>query len=218
MKKSTSLLLLLLCSLSAFCQYLKPVKIDSSVTVSLPTDYRKQDTLGQQLFLGHAEFGYIMVMRAANPQGKPLKREKDLNKVLKGYESTVLAGTTRTTVLNDHDTTIANNLIARDFTLQTDTGSGMQDRRFRVVYTKNYTYTFQYLLDEQRKEVSAKEVKDFFGSIRFTPDINRDDQYSIIGQFTGMHKGLRMGLIGGGVLLIIVIVLLVRRRSKNAQL
>ncbi len=215
MKKSTFLLTMLLCGLSAFSQVTKPVKIDSTVTVSLPKDYTKLDTLGQQIFSGRTVFGYVQVVRAANPPGRPLKREKDLNKVLLGYENKLLASAKRSNVINDHDTTVNNNLIARDFVLQVDTGSGIQDRQFRVVYTKDYTYTFQFLYNDVQKEVVAKELKDFFSSIKFAPDLNRDDQYTLIGQFTGMHKALKLGLIIGGIVLILLFILLVRVLRKK---
>lgn len=215
MRKILPLILMLMGSLSALSQVLIPVKLDSSVTVSLPKEYRKQDTLGQQVFTANALYGYIIITRAANPPGKPLKREKDLKKELKNYQNKILSGTLKSTVDNDKDTVIANSLLARDFTLKVDTGAGVQDRQFRVVYTKNFTYTFQYLMNESQREVAIKEVKAFFSSIKFAPDVNREDQYSIIGQFTGMHKGLRMGLIAGGIVIILLIVAVIRRRKKQ---
>ncbi|GAB2694566.1 hypothetical protein GCM10027037_17600 [Mucilaginibacter koreensis] len=181
----------------------------------MPPEYKRQDTLGQQILSGNSLYGYIMIIRSANPPGKPLKYEKDLKKELKNYQKKVVASSGKGTVEHDHDTLINNNLIARDFTLKIDTGSGVQDRQFRLVYTKNYTYTFQYLLNDAQQEVAAKEMKAFFGSIKFDESIDRNDQYTTIGQFTGMHKGLRMGLIAGGVLIIGLIIWLIMRRKRN---
>ncbi len=216
MKKSLLLLTLFIACHSAFSQLVQPVKIDSSVTVSLPKDFTQQDTLGEKIFSANSLLGYILVIRTANPQGgKPLKKEKDLEKVLKSYQNKVLISAAKGNVVHDHDTVINNNLVARDFTLQTDTGSGTQNRQFRIVYTKAYTYIFQYLYDNARKEVADKEIKAFFNSITFAPGIDREDQYSIIGQFTGMHKALKMGLIGGGLLIILLIAFLISRRRKR---
>jgi hypothetical protein len=216
MKKTTLIIAaFLLSSISAFSQVLKPVKLDSLVTVSMPPEYKRQDTLGQQILSGNSLYGYIMVIRTANPAGKPLKYEKDLKKELKNYQNKVLASARKGTVAHDHDTMINNNLIARDFTLKIDTGSGVQDRQFRLVYTKNYTYTFQYLLNDAQQEVAGSEMKAFFNSIKFDPSIDREDQYSTLGQFTGMHKGLKMGLIAGGLIIVGLIIWLVSRRKKK---
>jgi hypothetical protein len=72
---------LLLLSAAGFAQALKPVKIDSLVTISLPEKYTRKDTLGQQVFSGNTPLGYMVVIRQPNAENNtPLKKERDLNK------------------------------------------------------------------------------------------------------------------------------------------
>jgi hypothetical protein len=85
MKKIILSLSIILFSLTGFSQALKPVKIDSLVTVSLPEGFTKKDTLGQQIYQGSASLGNILVLRVPNANTKPLNKESDLKDVFKTY-------------------------------------------------------------------------------------------------------------------------------------
>ncbi|WDF56817.1 hypothetical protein [Mucilaginibacter sp. KACC 22063] len=201
---------------TAQAQDLKPVKIDSLVTVGLPQEFQKKDTLGQSIYTGNGSFGYMIVIKAPNPVNQTLKKEKDLNKVFKEYINKVQADAGYgSTILNSKDT-IVNNIEVRDFTLRTDNDQGIQLRKFRILYTKPATYTFQVTYPEQRQELAAKEVKQYFDSIKLAPGFDGTDQYTMYGKFTGMHKALKMA-IGAGILVVIIIVIIViRKRRKPA--
>jgi hypothetical protein len=218
MKKTLLIICLSLFALTSYSQLLKPVALDSLVTVSLPEPYKKTDTLGQQLYSASASFGYIMVIRAVNPPDtKLLKKEKDLDKVFKEYVQKVQRSAVKGRVVDEKDTTI-NNLHIKDFNLETDTGTGVQIRKFRLLYTHKVIYTFEYLYDHTRAEVAAPEIKEFFGSIKISPQLEPTDQFTLAGQFTGMHKGLKIALIAGGVLIIgIIMYLIMRRKKKQAE-
>ncbi|PTQ92925.1 hypothetical protein C8P68_11056 [Mucilaginibacter yixingensis] len=199
--------------LGAMAQQLKTVALDSTVSVQLPSDFKKMDTLGQQTYTAGTAFGYVIVNRAPNPQNKTLTNEKDLQNVFKEYIRKVQTSLSDGTISKEHDT-IVNKLMVHDFMLQTDTGAGVQLRQFRILYTKPATYTFQYLYDEMRKDVSAKEMNDFFKSIKVADDVRGTDQYTTFGQAQGMSTPLKMGIIGG-ILLIVVLVLVLTRRRKT---
>jgi hypothetical protein len=200
---------------TAHAQVLKPVKVDSLVTVSLPAEFQKRDTLGETVLSGTGTLGYMVVIKAPNPTDKPLKKEKDLNKVFKEYITKLQKSSGNGTILNSHDT-IVNNVEVRDFALSTsDDTQGEQIRKFRILYTKNATYTFQFMYPQQREDIAKKEADQFFASIKTAPGFDGTDQYSTYGRFTGMHKALKIALIAGGVLLIIIIVLLVRSRKRK---
>ena len=84
MKKIMLSITLLLFAVSGYCQYGKPVKLDSLVTVSLPAGYQVKDTLGNRIFSVNGMFGYITVIRQPNAKNnKPLNKASDLNKELK---------------------------------------------------------------------------------------------------------------------------------------
>src|ERR1700761_5943145 len=87
MKKIILSFALILYVITAFSQVaLKPVKIDSLVTVSLPEGFQKKDTLGQHIYSANALYGFMTVIVAPNEKNNaPLKKENDLNGVLKKY-------------------------------------------------------------------------------------------------------------------------------------
>ena len=201
-------------ALSASAQRLKTIKLDSLVSVSLPADFHKTDTLGQQTYTARAQYGYIIVARSPNPPGnQTLKKEKDLDKVFKEYIRKVQGSLPNGNITNDHDT-IINNVELRDFTLRTDTGSGVQLRKFRILYTKPVTYTFQYLYDGIRKEVAKKEKDAFFKSITIKPGLSGADQYTFFGKSAKIST-LAIVCIAAGVIIIVLIILLMRKKRRN---
>lgn len=208
---------MILCGLAGYSQQQKNVQLDNMVTVTLPADFHKLDTLGQQTYTAGTEYGYIIISRTPNPAtNKTLKKEKDLNNVFKEYIRKVQGSLSEGNITNDHDT-IINKLEMREFTLRTDTGSGVQLRQFRILYTKPVTYAFQYLYDEARRDVAAKEMKTFFGSIKTTSEIDGSDQYTTFGQSQGIN-GTTIVLISSGVLILVFVILVVRKKRRNDAL
>lgn len=201
-------------TLTGWSQRLKTVKLDSLVSVSLPADFHRTDTLGQQTYTANAQYGYIIIGHSPNPPGnKTLKKEKELNNVFKEYIQKVQSSLTDGKITKDHDT-IINNLEVRDFTLTTDTGSGVQIRKFRILYTKPVTYTFQYLFDEIRKDVAKTEKDAFFKSITIAPGLSGTDQYTFYGKVTKVNA-LSVVCIAAGVIIIVLIILVRRKRRKR---
>ena len=192
----------------------KTVKLDSLISVKLPADFHKLDTLGQQTYTANSRYGYIIISRSPNPPtNKPLKKEKDLNNVFKEYIRKVQASLSEGTITDDHDT-IINKLEIRQFVLRTDTGSGVQLRKFQIWYTRPVTYTFQYLYDEARQDVASKEMNAFFKSIKSPPELDGTDQYLTFGKWQGL-SGTTIVLIVAGIIIIVFIILVVRRRRRH---
>jgi hypothetical protein len=201
----------------AFSQNLKPVKIDSLVSVSLPANFQKKDTLGQQIYSGTGTVGYMIVIRAENPKNNaPLNKEKDLEKVLKTYMTGIQKQSGDGSVMNPRDTLIGN-LEAKVFTLRVDntgsTGEPVQLRQFILLYTQDATYTFQYYYEEQRKDLVKDELKAFTTSIKVAPAVKRQDQY--ISNAKGLSTGAKIAIYGGGPVIILIIVFAVLRRKKK---
>lgn len=202
-------------NISAYSQQLKPVKIDSLVTVNMPTGYQVKDTLGQKIFSSNGALGYMVVIRAANTNNsKPLKKEKDLNKVFKEY-ITKVQGQSSGSVLNQRDTTIGN-LKAKVFGLETNDENGVQERDFAVIYTQDATYTFEYLYPESRKDLVKDEHKAFFGSISTSPALQRTDQYvNTASQGTPVGKIAIWG--GAAIVLIMIGYFIYRKKTETAM-
>jgi hypothetical protein len=207
--------LILLFAAPGFSQLVKPVKIDSLVTVSLPLSYQKKDTLGQQIYAGNSMFGYMQVIRAANAKNTtPLKRENDLNKVMKDYVRDIQNQSNNASALNARDTTIGT-LKAKLFTLHTDDGQGnVLNKNFTLLYTTDATYTFEYVYPDNRQDEIAGELKTFISSIKLSPQLQRNDQY--LSNAKGMSSILRIILFGIGGLVIVFIILFIAKRRKMA--
>lgn len=216
MKKILISFSLLLFSIAGFAQKLLPVKVDSLVTISLPEKYVRKDTLGQTIMSGNTQLGYMVVIRAPNAEGnKPLKKERDLNKVLKDYIAGIKGQSPHgASTQYVRDTTIGH-LKAKTFTLSTDEGEGVKLRNFIIIYTQEVTYTFEYFYEEARQDLVKSEYKTFSSSIRLSPEMKRTDQY--LSNAKGISPGLKYGLYGGGALIIIIVIVLLNRRRKKGQ-
>src|SRR6201995_4156913 len=130
MKKIILTFGVLLFALQGFCQLAKPVQIDSLVTVSLPPGYQQKDTLGQKIFSVNGLYGSMIVIVEPNAKNNaPLKRETDLNKVLKKYVKGIQDQSEGGVAENVRDTIIGT-LKAKTFTLKNDEGNDIILRRF----------------------------------------------------------------------------------------
>ena len=204
---------LLLLSAASFAQVpFKPVKIDSLVTVSLPETFTKKDTLGEQIYSGKSNVGYMVVIRQPNAENNtPLKKERDLNNVLKDYIKGIKGQAKGSDALNVRDTTMGH-LKAKTFTLSTDQGEGIQLRNFILLYTQDVTYTFEYFYQENRAELVKDEYKQFSRAIVISPELKRTDQY--LSNAKGIAPGLIFGVLGGAAFIGIIVFYITRRNRK----
>jgi hypothetical protein len=201
---------------AVFGQSLKSVKVDNLVSVSLPSSYSKKDTLGQQILSANTDLGYMMAIREPNAKGnQPLKKEKDLNAVLKKYIQGIQSQSGNGSTQNVRDTTIGT-LKAKTFTLFVkDPNGDNQYRNFILLYTQDATYTFEYGYTETRKDLIKAESKAYFSSIKLSPELQLNDQYTDTSSSNSMST-LSIFEIGGGVLIIFVIAWFIfRKRDSN---
>jgi hypothetical protein len=203
---------LILSALTGFGQALKPVKIDSAVTVSLPAAYHKTDTLGQQVYSSNSPLGYMVVLRTPNAKNTaPLQKEHDLDNVLKANVKSIQAESSNASAQFVRDTTIGN-LKAKTFTLQTDNGQGdIQLRNIVLLYTNAARYVFEYVYPDARKELVSAEYKTFISSIKLSPQLQRNDQYISNAK---SYPIMLIALIIGGILVIVAVVYYVQRKRR----
>lgn len=219
MKNHILLLAVLFITHTAAAQ-LEPYKIDDSVQVSLPPEYRIRDTLGQTIITAPTQFGNILIIKTPdNPSRTPdIEKEKHLNDFYKNYLQKIKSSTPGGIIMDEKDTTI-NNLLYKDFTLRVDSGSGTQLRDFRVVHVNSATYTFEVLYQDIHKEYVAEEIRNFFNSIKIPPDGGIQSQFTTPENTTGAPPSVnRTGLITAliaGVIILVVIIIIVRRRKHH---
>jgi hypothetical protein len=216
MKKLMILFGLLFSMNSLFAQGLKPVKIDSLVTISMPAGYAQKDTLGQHLFTANTDFGYLLTIVQPNAKNnQPLQKETDLNDVLKKYVKGIQSQSGNGSAQNVRDTTVGT-LKAKVFTLRTDDGAGnIQYRDFLLIYTKDATYTFEYGYPEIRKDMIKDESKAYFGSIKLSPELQRDDQYINTKPASSSISPITIIEVAGGVLMLAAIIWLIFLKSRS---
>jgi len=217
MKKIIILFAILFSVNAVFGQSLKSVKLDNLVSVSLPSSYTKKDTLGQQIFTGNTDLGYIIAIRQPNAKdNQPLKKENDLNAVLKTYIEGIQNQSGNGSAQNVRDTTIGT-LKAKAFTLFVNDPNGeSQYRNFILLYTRDVTYTFEYGYGDSRKDLIKGESKAYFASIKLSPELQRNDQYidTRSARSTSTNTVIE---IAGGILIVGFIAWLVFRKRDSSQ-
>ncbi|MBS1526418.1 MAG: hypothetical protein JST19_12260 [Bacteroidetes bacterium] len=216
MKKLMILLGILFSVKTVFAQRFKPVKIDSLVTVSMPATYTQKDTLGQHIFTANTDLGYMVTIVEPNAKGnQPLKKENDLNSVLKKYIQGIQSQSGNGSAQFVRDTTVGT-LKAKAFTLRTDDGSGdVQYRDFVLIYTTGATYTFQYGYGDARKDYVKDEKKAYFGSIKLSPELQRNDQYTDTRSSSSSVNPLSIIEIAGGVIVLFAVIWLLFFNKRN---
>jgi hypothetical protein len=214
MKKLIILFGILFSVNAVFSETLKPVKIDSVVTISLPASYSKKDTLGQEIFSANNSLGYMIAIRAANEKGQPLKEEQDLNSVLKTYIKGIQSQSQNGSAQNIRDTVVGK-LKAKAFTLQTNDGGNIQYRNFLLLYTKDATYTFEYGFADARKDLVKDEAKAYFSSLKVSPALHRNAQYINTSQSMGLGTKSIIEIAAGALVISLVVWLIVRKRNRD---
>jgi len=217
MKKLIIIFTILFSVNAVFGQSLKSVKLDSLVSVSLPSSYTKKDTLGQQVYTANSDLGYMIAIRQANEKGnQPLQKENDLNAVLKKYIDGIQSQSGNGSAQNIRDTTIGT-LKAKAFTLfQNDPNGESQYRNFILLYTQDATYTFEYGYGDSRKDLIKGESKAYFASIKLSRELQRNDQYVDTRPQTSNSK-VTVIEITGGILIIGLIAWLIFRKKDSGQ-
>lgn len=220
MKKLILIFSLVLFTTFSYSQLYKTVKIDTLISVSLPSVYNKKDSLGHETFSARANYGFIVITRTPNgANNTPLKKENDLNKVFKNYVKDVMQ-VGNGTIQNERDTLIGT-VKGHLFTLKTEDDNGdIHYRIFLFIYSRDASYTFQYFYNDAQSELIGDEVKAFYSSIKLQPELQRNDQY-LIPSKPGMPGGLKALLYGGGglvVVLIIVFTTIRRKKRKSAEM
>lgn len=221
MKKVFFICLLLSTFFSIKAQQLRPIRIDDSVQVSVPKEFQRKDTLGQNILTASTQFGSILIVKTPdNPKQTPdIEKKTQLDAFYADYLNKIKTSSKGSIISDERDTTI-NKLLYKDFTLQSDSGTGKQFRKFRIVHVNNATYTFQYLYRDIHQEYAPEEYTAFFNSIKIPPDASVASQFTNPKDTTGSPptttKNRTIGLIAGGIVLILIILFVVLRRRRRS--
>lgn len=211
--KNLILIILVLTGFQSYSQGWKTVKLDSAVSFQLPPGFQKTTSDTSKSFSASTTFGTILIFKAQDNSivTPDIERDKHLTDYYNDYLQRVQTSTSDGKITLEKDTMLGD-LKVKDFTLEIDTGSGKQMRKFRILHANNATYTFEFLYDEMHKEYAAEESDKFFNSIKVNENVDRADQFNAAASETG---GTNFYLIGGAVILVIAFVVFLFVRKKK---
>ena len=213
--KNIIVFFLVVTGFSAFSQEWKTVKMDSAVSFKLPKGFQRNKSDTTNNFSATTAFGTILIFKAAdNSVVTPdIERDKHLTNYYNDYRDRVQKSTSDGKITNEKDSMLGD-LKVKDFTLEIDTGGGVQVRKFRLLHANNATYAFEFLFEAMHREYAAEECNQFFNSIQVSENMEREDQFTDLVKVE--KPAMNPYLIGGGVLLAIaVVVFLVKRKKKH---
>ncbi len=214
------MLALMVSALGAFAQQWETVKMDSTVSFKLPKGFVKNQTDSTKTFSASTPFGTILIFKDVdNPMVTPdIDRDRHLSKYYNDYLRRVENSVSDGKITGERDTTLSD-LKVKDFTLEIDTGGGVQLRKFRLMHANNATYVFEFLYQQLHQEYAMDESVLFFNSITVNENVHRENQFN---QPEAESKSAEINpyFIGGGVLLVILIAAVVffARRSSAKKL
>ena len=215
MKRIFLLSLVLSFMFPAFSQTWTTVPIDSFVSVKVPFIKNVKKDKHFDL-VTETSFGTILIFKTADDVKvtPDIERDKHLNKYYKKYIEIVSKSSPKGKILDTKDALIGK-LKVKDFTLETDTGTGVLYRNFRILHANNNTYTFEFLYKDVHKEYAVPERDQFFKSITVNDVLEKKDQYTSAEINDGnKSNSYKIWYIGGGVVVLLVILFFVFRPNK----
>ena len=210
--------LLMLLSIPAIAQW-ENAKIDSVVSFQLPSGYERTKSDSENNFLARTAFGTILVFKAKDDTivTPDIEKERHLRNYYDDYIKRVQSSASEGKITDEKDTLLGE-LKVKDFTLQIDSGSGVQYRKFRILHANNATYTFEFLYQDIHKEYADEECSKFFNSIKINETVSRADQFNApdvndSGQKTTLLIGAGVGIL----IFALVVFFILKRRKKTVS-
>lgn len=140
------------------------IHLDEHVSFTIPSDYTKSDTLGQENFLAKTEFAYIQAVRIPQPQAQ-INNEKELIDYYIAFQKLTVDQSYGDLV---SDSTVKlNDLQVRVFQFETLWNESLEVQENRIVFIDSsmYSFTYAYFKDEEQLAKDDKSV--FFSGIEF---------------------------------------------------
>ncbi len=193
-------------------QQWKNIKLDNSISLSMPGDTVHQDTLGKTIIFDQAFFGKIIITKI--PQKKSDNVEIEKERQLKNLYTQVSdqIKTSSKGELSDLEETKIDGLTAQKFILRLENDGSKQLISNRILYVNDAIYIFQYWQGDLENKDADKERDKFFASIKAVPGHAGQFTNNQIPKATNNRQYL---IIGGVVLLVILIVVFLFRRKPR---
>jgi hypothetical protein len=212
--KNLFLFVLVFACLQSYSQGWKTVKLDTTVSFQLPAGFQKSKSDSASSFSATTTFGTILIFKSIdNPIVTPdIEKDKHLTDFYNEYIERVKTSSGDGKISGEKDTLIGD-LKVKDFTLEIDTGSGAEMRKFRILHANNATYAFEFLFQKMHTEFADEECVKFFNSINVTEGVTRADQYNARAEEG--DGGVNPYLVGLAVLAVIALIIYLVIRKKK---
>ena len=194
------------------------VTVDDLLTVELPDNFERTDTLGQTIFYAEADYSVITLSRvpeSAIPQVDRITSSTpdELGKFYTGFQNGTLKAKQGEVV--DSEDVLLDSLRARIF--RTDYENG-ETKLNQIILVQDRLYFGTVWFSTEYFEFVINEKDQFFNSFQFAITANKQLRPARLEDSTSYKLGELFGTIIGYTLIpgiIILIVVLVRRKRKK---
>ncbi|MGZ4034342.1 MAG: hypothetical protein ACXVPU_05500 [Bacteroidia bacterium] len=177
--KQLLLIFLFASAINCFAQRWVTCKVDKTLYIQLPENYKLQDTLEQRIVSAKIEMGLIVVSRIFNKNEYEvsLTNGKELVKYYQGVR--IGAIKKQEGELIKEEIIKIKGLVAEKFSYKVTVGNEKQIRHFICFYVKNRTYAAQFCeLESMTDEMKVQREK-LFSSIIVPSNLSIKDQMSV---------------------------------------
>jgi len=214
--KRVFLVVFTIISMHAFAQNWTDYRIDSTVSLMLPDNYKVIDTLGQRLITAQVENGLIILGIQPNV-GKNtfhIENDDDLIKAYKGFEKGYIGELNGQLVTEEIIET--SGLKMTRFLYRAAVQDEQQLRHCLTVFVNEKMYSFDFWEPESMTKEAEADRNKLFSSLKFIPNLGPNNQITNkANEDRAYNQGLLMGKITALVLVVVVVLWSVRRGKKK---
>lgn len=202
----------------AFTQQFTKLVIDENISLAIPDNYSKKDTLGTTVFSARIDYGLVMIVIVPTKlEGVKVKDEKALLKTYNGFR-TGLLGSSKGKMVSQETLDINGLKLDKiSFTVKTDTQTVVKD--CLTLLAADNIYSIQFWQVDWAIGSLAKQKDSLFSSIKINPALSSQDQFNYSSKEETFERSVKIGELIGSLLTIAIIIFfvvwLIRKLSKK---
>jgi hypothetical protein len=217
--KGIILSILILVTTNCFAQNWIEYRIDSTVTLTLPEQYRVVDTMRQHMIISPIENGMVMLtmIDISDDSSVNVRNEAELLRSYDDFQRGVINSSPGTLI--EEDVIEKSGLKLKQFSFRVVAPDGVQTRYCEVVLVNHKIYGLFFWELESMSDQMREAREKLFSSWVFPTGLTLEDQMSFYQEDTVLFKaghfiGYNLGvlLIVGGVTAVIVLIVRIIRR------
>ena len=210
MKKFFSAILVLITT-NCFAQQWIDYKLDSVLSVSIPSNFRVVDTLGQKVTACHIEHAIIIITETINKEetGVNIKNEENLDHYYKGLQKGFVESSKDGQLIDSKIINISG-LKLLSFSLFATLHNQKQIRYCEAIFVNNKTFMINFWEFQPQTNEAESEKDKLFSSLKFSKELTISNQMNYAVENTASYKfGYLIGSLIGYVFIIGLIIFLI---------